>query len=78
MIHFHEKPRSGEIIVLRRLPPNWLDDLPETDQHTISAVIAKPILLLGDDDDGRAELEFIDSEGVIHTIFVNPEFISKS
>jgi len=65
-------------VVVGTLPPNWLDHLPEIDQHAVSAVIGKPILLLGYDNDGRAELEFIDSEGIIHTIFVNPEFVSKS
>jgi hypothetical protein len=32
----------------------------------------------GYEDDGRAELEFMDTEGVIHIIYVDPKFIVKS
>jgi hypothetical protein len=53
----------------------FLDDLPVEDQEAISKAVGKPITLNGYEDDGRAELEFMDTEGVIHTIYVDPKFI---
>jgi hypothetical protein len=51
-----------------------LDGLPEEDPAAISEIVGKRILLVGYDEDGRAELEFKDSEGIIHLIYVSPEF----
>jgi hypothetical protein len=50
--------------------------LPTEDQEAIAAVVGKLILLTEYDDDGRAELEFTDRNGIIHSIFVNPDFIA--
>jgi hypothetical protein len=44
-------------------------------QKAISEAVGKPIRLIGYDDDGRAELEFTDAEGVIHFIYVNTSVI---
>lgn len=71
----HQKSKPGENVVLTEVPPGLLDDLPSEDQKAISEVVGKPILLVGFDDDGRAELEFADGEGGVHFIFVNPEFV---
>jgi len=59
-------------VILKALPPGFLDDLPVADQEAVG----KPITLNGYEDDGRAELEFADTEGVIHTIYLDPKFIS--
>jgi hypothetical protein len=59
------------MVVLMHVPNGFLDDLPPEDQKAISEIIGKPILLNEYDDDGRAELKFTDSEGVIHFIYVN-------
>jgi len=64
-------------VVLKALPPGFLDDLPVEDQEAISKAVSKPITLNGYEDDGRAELEFTDVEGVIHIIYVDPTFIVK-
>ena len=64
-------------VVLKALPPGFLDDLPADDQEAISKAVGKPITLNGYEDDGRAELEFTDTEGVIHIIYVDPKFIVK-
>jgi hypothetical protein len=69
------KPKPGESVVLTQIPQGMLDDLPPEDQRAIIEVVGKPILLNEYDDAGRAELEFKDSEGQIHYIFVAPEFI---
>ena len=69
------KPKPGESVVLTQIPQGMLDDLPPEDQRAIIEVVGKPILLNEYDDAGRVELEFKDSEGQIHYIFVAPEFI---
>jgi hypothetical protein len=70
-----KKPKPGQKVVLKALPPGFIDDLPEEDQRAISAVIGKPIVLNKYERDGRAELEFTDSEDAIHLIYVDPRFI---
>ena len=71
----NKKPRPGDKVVLVKLPPGFLDDLPMEDQQAISEIIGKPIVLNEYDDDGRAELEFKDRNGVVHFIYVKPHFI---
>jgi hypothetical protein len=70
-----KKPNPRDKVVLTEVPPGLLNDLPIEDQQAISEIVGKPILLNDYDDDGRAELEFRDSSGVIHFIYVNPSFI---
>ena len=70
-----QKPKPGEKVILKTLPPGFIDDLPEEDQRAISAVVGKPIILKKYERDGRAELEFTDSDETIHLIYVNPKFI---
>lgn len=65
----------GHLVVLTKLPPRFLDDLPRENRQAISDVVGKPIRLKKFDKDGRAELEVTDSNGVIHSIWVNPDFI---
>jgi len=70
-----KKPKPGEKVILKALPPAFIDDLPEEDQRAISAVVGKPIILNKYEHDGRAELEFTDNEDTIHFIYVDPRFI---
>jgi len=65
-------------VILKALPLGFLDDLPIEDQEAITKAVGKPITLNGYEDDGRAELEFTDIEGVIHTIYVDPKFIQEA
>jgi hypothetical protein len=60
--------------VLTRVPPRLLEDLPLEDQQAISEVVGKPVQLNEYDEFGRAELEFKDSSGNFHFIYVSPEF----
>jgi hypothetical protein len=69
------KGRPGDMVVLERLPPGLLNGLPKRDQRAISEIVGKPVLLAGYDDDGRAELEFVDRREVCHWIWVDPKFI---
>lgn len=79
-----DKPHSGEQVILLALPPGFLDGLPDEDQRAITAMVGKPVLLLGYDEDGRAELYFDDpfeprseSSSYSHSILVSPEFIQR-
>jgi hypothetical protein len=66
-----EKPKAGDTVLLKGLPPGFVDDLPPSEQIAITKVVGTPVLLLRYDEDGRAELEFRDEEsGTIHSVFV--------
>lgn len=71
------KLRVGEKVVLVAIPPGFLDDLPDEDQRAIRAIVGKPVMFFGYDDDGRVELDFAEDArpGHHHTIWVAPEFI---
>jgi hypothetical protein len=69
------RPKPGDRVILKECPAGLLDDLPAADQQAISTIIGKPVQLNEYDVDGRAELEFTDADGVIHFLFVRPEFI---
>jgi hypothetical protein len=69
---------AGKQAILTELPPGLLEGLPVEDQDAIRRIVGKPVLLESYDDIGRAELTFIDSEDVIHSIFVKPEFIGPA
>jgi hypothetical protein len=72
-----KRPKPGQKVILKALPPGFIDDLPEEDQLAISAAVGKPIILNKYDRDGRAELEFAEpyNEDSSHTIWVDPKFI---
>lgn len=69
------RPPTGSMVVLRELPPGLIDGLPREDQIAISEVVGKKVLLVEYDEDGRAELEFTDPHGVIHSIYVDPSYL---
>jgi hypothetical protein len=76
------KPEPGETVVLTTVPPGLLDGLPQEDQRAIVAIVGKPVLLVGYDEDGTAELEFddpfdpqTDRHRHFHKIWVAPKFI---
>jgi hypothetical protein len=71
----YRKPMPGDSVVLEKVPLGLLDGLPKEDQQSISEIVGKPIRLNKYDEDGRAELEFTDQLGVIHYIYVRPEFL---
>jgi hypothetical protein len=77
-------PKPGETVVLTTVPPGYLDGLPQEDQNAITAMVGKPVLLVGYDEDGRAELSFDDPFDVrtadhsqTHTIWVPPASIRR-
>jgi hypothetical protein len=74
----HRELKPGERVVLTELPAGLVDGLPEEEQRAITAIIGEPVLLEGFDDDGRAELQFADSEGTIHFIYVDRKLIKPA
>jgi hypothetical protein len=78
------KPEPGEMVLLKSIPPGLVDGLPQDDQNAIVAIIGKPVLLVGYDDDGRAELHFddpfdgrADDYSHTHAIWVASVFIER-
>jgi hypothetical protein len=78
MVNKRHRPEPGTTVVLVSVPPGLLNGLPQRDQRAISAIVGQPVRLVDYDDVGRAELEFTDRKGVIHYIYVQPEFISPA
>ena len=72
------KPRPGEYVILKTLPPGLSDGLPLRDKRAITAIVGKPVVLVGYDDVGRAELEFVDKRGDNHSIWVGRKFIESA
>jgi hypothetical protein len=72
------RPRVGDHVVLKGVPPGFLTDLPRSDKTAIAKKIGRRVRLVGYERDGRAELEFRDSRGVLHYIYPNPRFISAT
>jgi len=77
------KPQPGDRVVLATVPPGLLDGLPQEGQHAITAMVGKPVLLVGYDDDGRAEIFFDDpfDDGTdpysnTHSVWVPPAFVT--
>ena len=73
----NSKPKPGTKVVLEKLPPGLLEGLLASDQRAIKRIVGKPVHLLEYDELGRAELEFMDKNGNVHSIWVGPEFIRQ-
>jgi hypothetical protein len=67
-----DKPKPGNTVVPTRIPPGLLDNLAAEDQRAISDAVGKQVRLNEYDESGRAELEFTDSSGQIHFVYVAP------
>jgi len=66
---------SDIFVVLDTLPVDLVQGLPEEDQETIRSIIGKPVKLVDHDSFGHAELEFVDNDGSIHSIWVDPSLL---
>lgn len=66
--------QPGDLVVLLSVPHALLANLPEDDQAAIKSVIGRPVKFAGISY-GQAELEFSDSKGDEHTIWVDPDKI---
>ena len=70
-----EKTAEGQEVIVTALPQGFIDDLTDEDQRALIDVIGRPVVLRGHDEDGKAEIEFTDQEGTLHTIYLDPKFI---
>ena len=70
-------PKPGGKVVLTALPPGFIDDLPDEDQKAILAVVGKPIGFAGYDDN-RLKLEFAESNGTKHFIYVDRKYVATT
>ncbi len=70
-----DRPNTGEEVLLVSLPVGFTSDLPTEDQAAIAAVVGKTVRLINYCDDGRAELLFTDTHGIIHFLYVEPTHI---
>ncbi len=68
-------PNPGEKVVLTVLPSGLVDDLPKEDQDAVREIVGKPVLLSDYDEEGRAELQFTDRNGIIHFIYVSTSLL---
>jgi hypothetical protein len=66
------------MVALSETPPALLEGLPAEDQRAVVHAVGKPIRVAGCDEDGRAELQFTDSAGLIHYTYVSPSLISQT
>lgn len=66
--------QPGDLVVLISVPPTLMSGLPEEDQSAISSVIGKAVKFSGFSY-GQAEVEFKDSHGDDHTIWVDVDRI---
>lgn len=80
----HNKPRVGEQVILLALPPGFLAGLPEEDQRAITAMVGRPVMVVGYDDRGSVELHFEDpfesptnKSSLSHSIWVGPDCIGR-
>jgi hypothetical protein len=66
--------QPGDLVILKSVPYSLLRDLPEEDQAAIRSVVGKPVTFAGLSY-RQAEIEFRDSHGDQHTIWVDTDRI---
>ena len=78
MIHSKKAQlKPGAKVLLLEIPPGLLTDLPIEDQRAIEVAAKQPLDFIGYDDGGRVELEFTDSAGVFHFIYVDQVYVRQ-
>lgn len=58
------------------IPEEIPEGLPEEDQIAIRAQVGKIMVIQDFNNDGAAELEFVDDAGHIHTIWIDPDCLA--
>jgi hypothetical protein len=66
--------KPGGLVILISAPSSLLQGLPKEDQRAIRSIVGRPVTLAGFSY-GQAELEFFDSRGDGHTIWVETDLI---
>ncbi len=70
-------PKLGELVKLKLVPPDLLENLPIADRKAILRASSSPKRLIEYDEVGRAGLDFTDDNGIIHIIYVNPDLLDS-
>lgn len=63
--------------ILKKVPEHLLKGLPQEDQDAIEAAVGGLVMVLGEDETGRAEIEFRDAAGDLHTIWIDPASLDE-
>ena len=66
--------KTGAKVILKTAPETLLHGLPEEDQQAIMSIVGHPITFVGYSY-GQAKLEFTDSQGGEHTIWVETDLV---
>lgn len=66
--------KPGDLVILTAAPSSLLQGLPKEDQKAIRSIVGQPVTFAGVSY-GQAELEFVDSHGDEHTIWVETDLI---
>ena len=69
--------QPGDFVVLLSIPPLLIRGLPDEDQAAIRDAVGKRVLFAGFSY-GKAEIEFKDSHGDDHTIWVDTDQIAPA
>ena len=66
--------QPGDRVILTRAPASLLRGLPKEDQNAIRAIVGHPVVFAGFSY-GQAEVEFADSQGDEHTVWVDADLL---
>jgi hypothetical protein len=66
--------QPGDRVILTTAPISLLRGLPEEDQNAIRSTVGHPVVL-ADFSYGQAGVEFIDSQGDEHTVWVDADLL---
>ena len=73
----HKPIVAGDNVKVVEIPARLPVGLPREDQIAIHAQHGKTLTIQGFDQNGYAELEFVDSAGHVHTILIEPYCLEK-
>jgi hypothetical protein len=68
---------TGDLVIILSVPPTLLSRLPEDDQIAIQAIVGKPVTFAGMSY-GQVKIEFRDSNGDEHTIWIDSDKIKPA
>lgn len=68
---------AGDRVVIETISEKLLSGLPVEDQVAIAAQVGKLQTISAFDRYGHAEIEFVDDEGLVHTIWIEPTCLRR-
>lgn len=67
----------GDRVIVRSIPHQLIHDLPEEDIEAIESQLGKSLVISGFNEYGYVELDFVDSVGTMHTIWIEPASVVR-